>query len=42
MPDRPHRILIIDDNPEDRETYRRFLSTDQETRFEFLETHCIE
>jgi len=30
-------VLIVDDNPEDRELYRRFLATDDEHRYEILE-----
>ena len=36
------RILIIDDSPEDRESYRRFLSQDRSTKFEFVETETGE
>jgi signal transduction histidine kinase len=34
----PLRILIVDDSPEDRETYRRLLLQDRERSYEFLET----
>ncbi|MBT3765482.1 MAG: diguanylate cyclase [Rhodospirillaceae bacterium] len=30
------RILIIDDSPEDQETYHRFLETDEETEYKFI------
>jgi signal transduction histidine kinase len=30
-------VLIVDDSPEDRELYRRFLATDAEHRYEILE-----
>ncbi len=32
------RILIVDDSPEDRETYRRLLRQGGETAYDFLET----
>ncbi|WP_439624342.1 response regulator, partial [Gemmata sp.] len=36
LPERPYRVLIIDDSPEDRATYRRRLSRGPD-RFEFRE-----
>jgi PAS domain S-box-containing protein len=38
----PLRILIIDDSPEDRAMYRRFLSRDPNQSYEFLETESGE
>jgi signal transduction histidine kinase len=32
------RILIVDDSPEDRELYRRYLRSDPDHRYEFVET----
>ena len=32
------RILIVDDSPEDRAVYRRYLESDSEHRYEFVET----
>lgn len=31
------RLLVVDDSPEDRETYRRLLRTDSERRYEYVE-----
>lgn len=38
----PPRILIVDDNPADREIYRRFLSADGERQYEFVEADSAE
>ena len=38
MNERPYRILIIEDSPEDRELYRRRISQGQESGYVFLET----
>ena len=35
---RQYRILIIDDNVEDRQTYRRLIARTSEHEFQFLET----
>ena len=32
------RVLIVDDSPEDREAYRRYLRTDPDHGYEFIET----
>ena len=38
MSDKPLRILIVDDSPEDRESYRRRIARDSSVAYEFLET----
>lgn len=35
------RILIVDDNPEDRQTYRRFLSHDEEFSYDIQESSSV-
>ena len=35
-------ILIIDDNPADRETFRRYLRQDPENEYRFIEADCGE
>jgi PAS domain S-box-containing protein len=35
---KPHRILIIDDSAEDRNTYRRLIARNREPEFQFCET----
>jgi diguanylate cyclase (GGDEF)-like protein len=42
MTQRVWRILIIDDSPDDRETYRRFLAQDQEEAYSFAEAETAE
>jgi diguanylate cyclase (GGDEF)-like protein len=37
-----YTVLIIDDSPEDRETYRRLLTRDSDRRFIFLEAESAE
>jgi signal transduction histidine kinase len=41
MPD-VRRVLIVDDSPEDREVYRRFLRSDSEHAYEFVEAETGE
>lgn len=36
------KILIVDDSPEDRETWRRYLSSDLTCEYEFLESDSLE
>lgn len=36
------KILIVDDSPEDRETWRRFLSSDATCEYDFLESDSLE
>lgn len=36
------KILIVDDNPTDRELYRRFLARGESQNFDFLEADCAE
>src|SRR5215208_7474719 len=36
------RVLIVDDSPEDREMYRRFLASDPGHRYELIETETGE
>lgn len=36
------KILIVDDSPEDRETWRRFLSSDPTCDYEFIESDSLE
>ena len=36
------KILIVDDSPEDRETWRRFLKADVTAQYEFLERGTVE
>jgi diguanylate cyclase (GGDEF)-like protein len=38
MAETPLKILMVDDSPEDREMYRRFLQQDQEHHYVFVET----
>jgi DNA-binding response OmpR family regulator len=38
MSDKPLRILIVDDSPEDRATYRRRITRDTADKYQFLET----
>ena len=38
MSRKPLRILIVDDSPEDRESYRRRIARDSSVAYEFLET----
>ena len=38
MSRKPLRILIVDDSPEDRESYRRRIARDSSVTYEFLET----
>ena len=38
MSDRPNRILIVEDSPEDREFYRRHISQNREEDYQFWET----
>src|SRR3954471_24864762 len=42
MIQRPWRILIIDDSPEDRETYRRYLTQDPDATYTFAEADNAE
>jgi CheY-like chemotaxis protein len=37
MTDQPLRIVIVDDSPEDRELYRRHLSSHPERKYKFFE-----
>src|ERR1700732_1818894 len=38
MKDNVYRILIVDDSPQDRATYRRFLTGDGPSRYDIHET----
>jgi PAS domain S-box-containing protein len=38
----PKRILLVDDSVTDRETYRRYLSSEPEVRYECLEAETLE
>ena len=38
----PYHILIVDDSPEDREAYRRWLGQDPERRYAVRETGSAE
>ncbi len=42
MSQRPWRIVIIDDNPEDREAYRRYLTQDAQHAYLFAEADSAE
>ena len=41
-PSAPHTLLLVEDNPEDRKTYRRLLSKQRECPYTFLETEDAE
>jgi diguanylate cyclase (GGDEF)-like protein/PAS domain S-box-containing protein len=37
----PYKILLVDDSPEDRETYRRFLSRERDNSYEVIEAETL-
>ncbi len=42
MSERPYRILIIEDSPEDRESYRRSIARRRDQDYQFWETDSVE